>query len=135
MISAYAASICIPIWRFTLTLRPVSTQENSPRIGPDRNKFNLLMCLQCQFSVSLRWSVHRYKIASNWAKNWHRRRMFRLNFVPIRSDPRIGWKPAFRLRSWRFIRSSFTCLDTSKEDIVLNRSRQTLYKTAIVNPA
>ena len=25
----------------------------------------------------------------NWAKNWHRRRMCRLNFVPIRSDPRI----------------------------------------------
>ena len=47
------------------------------------------MCLQCQFSVGLRWAVHRYKIASNWAKNWHRRRMFRLNFVPIRSDPRI----------------------------------------------
>ena len=47
------------------------------------------MCLQCQFSVGLRWAVHRYKIASNWAKNWHRRRMSRLNFVPIRSDPRI----------------------------------------------
>ena len=47
------------------------------------------MCFQCQFSVGLRWAVHRHKIASNWAKNWHRRRMFRLNFVPIRSDPRI----------------------------------------------
>ena len=58
----------------------------SDRIG---TKFNLLMCLQCQFSIGLRWAVHRYKIASNWAKNWHRRRMFRLNFVPIRSDPRI----------------------------------------------
>ena len=60
-------------------------------LGSDRigTKFNLLMCLQCQFSVGLTWAVHRYKIASNWAKNWHRRRMFRLNFVSIRSDPRI----------------------------------------------
>ena len=76
---------------FQTNLRPVSTQENSPRIG---TKFNLLMCLQFLFmcptaSVGLRWAVHRYKIASNWAKNWHRWRMFRLNFVPIRSDRRI----------------------------------------------
>ena len=59
-------------------------------LGSDRigTKFNLNMRLRCQFFAQFKAILYLWTAHLKPTENWHWRHMSRLNFVPMRSDPR-----------------------------------------------